>query len=58
VREALQASGRAACDGCSREVTAYIRRGRLTVIVQETAEETERRTRVDADLSRRTPGAD
>ena len=51
-RESLQTTGRTTCDGCAREVTAYIRRGRLTVIVQETAEEAERRARVDRDVVR------
>jgi hypothetical protein len=35
------------CSRCKRPVSAHIQRGRLTVIVEETPEETEHRRRLD-----------
>lgn len=46
-REALQRFGRTSCPRCKRPVSAHIQRGRLTVIVEETADEAEHRRRVE-----------
>jgi len=46
-REALQRIGSTTCPRCKRPISAHIQRGRLTVIVEETPEETEHRKRMD-----------
>ena len=46
-REALQRYGTTTCPRCKRPISAHIQRGRLTVIVEETPEETEHRKRMD-----------
>jgi len=46
-REALQRFGTTTCPRCKRPISAHIQRGRLTVIVEETPEETEHRKRLD-----------
>jgi hypothetical protein len=46
-RDALQRRGVTTCSRCKRPVSAHIQRGRLTVIVEETAEEAEHRRRLD-----------
>ena len=46
-REALQRIGSTTCPRCKRRISAHIQRGRLTVIVEETPEETEHRKRMD-----------
>jgi endogenous inhibitor of DNA gyrase (YacG/DUF329 family) len=46
-REALQRYGTTTCPRCKRPVSAHIQRGRLTVIVEETAEEAEHRKRME-----------
>jgi hypothetical protein len=48
-REALQRFGATTCPRCKRPVSAHIQRGRLTVIIEETAEEAEHRRRLDGD---------
>ena len=48
-RDALQRFGETCCPRCKRRVTAHIQRGRLTVIVDETPDETERRRRLDGE---------
>lgn len=46
-REALQRMGSTTCPRCKRPISAHIQRGRLTVIVEETAEEAEHRKRLE-----------
>ena len=46
-RDALQRIGTTACQRCRRPVSAHIQRGRLTVIVDESAEEAAHRQRVE-----------
>ena len=46
-RDALQRVGKTSCSRCKRPVSAHIQRGRLTVIVDETPEESEHRKRVE-----------
>jgi hypothetical protein len=46
-REALQRVGATTCSRCKRPVSAHIQRSRLTVIIEETAEEAEHRRRLD-----------
>jgi hypothetical protein len=46
-REALQRVGTTTCARCKRPVSAHIQRGRLTVIVEETADEAEHRRRLE-----------
>lgn len=46
-REALQRYGATTCPRCKRPISAHIQRGRLTVIVEETPEETEHRKRLE-----------
>jgi hypothetical protein len=48
-REALQRFGATTCSRCKRPVSAHIQRGRLTVTIEETAEEAEHRRRLDGD---------
>ena len=51
-REALQRFGTTTCPRCKRPISAHIQRGRLTVIVEETAEETEHRKRLEGGQHR------
>lgn len=51
-REALQRFGETTCTRCKRSVSAHIQRGRLTVIIDETADEGEHRRRLDGEHSR------
>jgi hypothetical protein len=46
-RDALQRVGTTACQRCKRPVSAHIQRGRLTVIVEESADEASHRQRID-----------
>ena len=46
-RDALQRVGETTCPRCKRPVSAHIQRGRLTVIIDETADEAEHRRRLD-----------
>ena len=46
-RDALQRTGATGCPRCKRPVSAHIQRGRLTVIIEETADEAEHRRRLD-----------
>lgn len=46
-REALQKFGETTCPRCKRAVSAHIQRGRLTVIIDETADEAEHRRRLE-----------
>ena len=48
-REALQRFGETTCARCKRSVSAHIQRGRLTVIIEETADEAEHRRRLDGE---------
>lgn len=48
-REALQRFGLTTCERCKRPVSAHIQRGRLTVIVEETADEGEYRRRMEGE---------
>jgi len=48
-REALQRFGATTCSRCKRPVSAHIQRGRLTVIIEETADEAEHRRRLDGE---------
>lgn len=47
-RDALQRVGSASCGRCKRPVSAHIQRGRLTVIIEETADEAEYRRRMES----------
>lgn len=51
-REALQRLGAATCQRCKRPVSAHIQRGRVTVIVEETTDESEHRRRVEGEPPR------
>lgn len=46
-RDGLQRHGHTTCARCHRSVSAHIQRGRLTVIVEETADEAETRRRLE-----------
>lgn len=46
-REALQRYGTTTCGRCKRPVSAHLQKGRLTVIIEETAEEAEYRRRIE-----------
>jgi hypothetical protein len=46
-RDALQRLGATQCGRCKRPVSAHVQKGRLTVIVEETAEEAEYRRRTE-----------
>ncbi len=47
-REELQRVGATHCARCKRPVSAHLQRGRLTVIIEETAEEAEHRRRLES----------
>ena len=46
-RDALQRYGTTSCGRCKRPVSAHLQKGRLTVIIEETTEETEYRRRIE-----------
>ncbi|HEX6047963.1 MAG TPA: hypothetical protein VFZ21_01795 [Gemmatimonadaceae bacterium] len=46
-REALQRYGTTSCGRCKRPVSAHLQKGRLTLIIEETAEEAEYRRRIE-----------
>ena len=46
-RDALQRVGTTSCQRCKRPVSAHIQRGRLTVIIEESADETAHRRQIE-----------
>lgn len=46
-RDALQRVGTTSCQRCRRPVSAHIQRGRLTVIIEESADETAHRRQIE-----------